>query len=204
MSGQFEGNVALVTGGNSGIGCVTSMKFASEGAKVVIAARRVYEGEETVEMIRQAGGEAIFIKTDVTQADEVEEMVNKNVEAYGRLDYAYNNAGMLPAFALTLDVTEDIWDLMIGVNLKGVWLCMKYQIPQMLRKGSGAIVNASSASGLIASPGASTYSDARRSGRRTGFLDEEEMRLVGGGSELGSIGSVNLRLDQASPDHDVG
>ena len=148
MSGQMEGKVALVTGGNSGIGRATSIKFAQEAAKVVIAARRVPEGEETVKTIKNAGGEAIFIRTDVSQTLEVEEMVDKTVETYGSLDYAFNNAGVGHGAPIHEYLEED-WDRVMSINLKGVWLCMKYEISQMLKQGVGAIVNNSSAMGLL-------------------------------------------------------
>jgi NAD(P)-dependent dehydrogenase (short-subunit alcohol dehydrogenase family) len=150
MPGQFEGKVALVTGGNSGIGRATAIKFAESGAKVVIAARRVPEGEETVDMIREAGGDAIFVKTDVSRAVDVEVMVERTIEAYGRLDCAFNNAGMTGSSGPPHEHSEDVWDEVMNVNLKGVWLCMKYEVPQMLRTGGGAIVNDSSLAGLIA------------------------------------------------------
>ena len=140
MAGQFEGKVALVTGGNSGIGKATAIMFAKEGAKVVITARRVPEGKQTVEEIRKAGGEAIFVKTDVSVEAEVEAMVSKTVEAYGRLDCAFNNAGVGSAGGLIHESTSDEWDYVNDINLKGVWLCMKYEIAQMLEQGGGAIV----------------------------------------------------------------
>ena len=157
MPGQFEGKVALVTGGNSGIGRATAIKFAESGAKVVIAARRVAEGEETVDIIREAGGDAIFVKTDVSRAADVEAMVARTVEAYGRLDCAFNNAGMTGAGGPPHEHPEDLWDEVMSVNLKGVWLCMKYEVPEMLRRGGGAIVNDSSLAGLIATPGQAAY-----------------------------------------------
>jgi NAD(P)-dependent dehydrogenase (short-subunit alcohol dehydrogenase family) len=147
MPKQFEGKVALVTGGNSGIGRATAIRFAQEGAKVVIAARRVPEGEAVVKEIEQAGGQALFIQTDVTKAAEVEAMVSKTIEAYGRLDCAFNNAGGGrggPVHALS----EEDWDAIMDVNLKGTWLCMKYEIIHMLEQGSGAIVNDSSMAGV--------------------------------------------------------
>ena len=149
MAGQFEGKVALVTGGNSGIGKATAIMFAEEGAKVVITARRVPEGEQTVDEIRKAGGEAIFVKTDVSVEAEVEAMVSKTVEAYGRLDCAFNNAGVGSAGGLIHESTSDEWDYVNDINLKGVWLCMKYEIAQMLEQGGGAIVNDSSSAGLL-------------------------------------------------------
>jgi NAD(P)-dependent dehydrogenase (short-subunit alcohol dehydrogenase family) len=147
MSRPFEGKVALVTGGNTGIGKATAILFAQAGAQVVIAARRVDEGMQTVEEIRQAGGEAIFVRTDVAQAAEVEALVRQTVATYGRLDCAFNNAG-IGGGGLLHEVSEAEWDRMVNINLKGVWLCMKYQITQMLTQGGGAIVNDSSAAGL--------------------------------------------------------
>lgn len=147
--GLLENKVALVTGGSSGIGRATALTFAREEAKVIIADVAVEGGEETVEMIRKAAGEAIFVRTDVTKAFEVETLVNKAIQSYGRLDCAHNNAGILGPIAATAEYTEEDWDRVININLKGVWLCMKYEIPQMLKQGKGAIVNTSSVLGLI-------------------------------------------------------
>lgn len=148
MSGQFDGAVALVTGGTSGIGRASALAFAREGAKVAVVGRDARRGDDTVGAIKGIGGEAIFVKADVSQSVEVRAMVERTVEAFGRLDYAYNNAGVESCQKLTADCTEDDWDRAIGVNLKGVWLCMKYEIPQMLKQGKGAIVNAASIAGL--------------------------------------------------------
>ena len=158
MTGQFEGKVALVTGGNSGIGRATAIQFAREGAKVVIAARRVPEGEETEQMIRDAGGDATFVQTDVSNAADAEAMVAKTVEIYGRLDCAFNNAGVISHDSgRTHEHSEEEWDRIIDINLKGVWLCMKYEITQMLKQGGGAIVNDSSTDGLIGSFDGAAY-----------------------------------------------
>ena len=153
MAAKFEGKVALVTGGSSGIGRATALAFAKEGATVVIADILVEAGEETVRMIKGAGSEAILIKTDVSKAAEVEAVIKKTVESYGRLDYAVNNAGIEGDTAPTADCTEENWDRVININLKGAWLCMKYEIPQMLAQGGGAIVNISSIAGLVGVPG---------------------------------------------------
>lgn len=145
----IAGKVALVTGGSSGIGRATALAFAREGAKVVVADVLVDGGEETAQMIREAGGEAMFIRTDVSQAAEVEALINKVVSTYGRLDCAHNNAGIEGVRADTADYPEDNWNRVIGVNLTGVYLCMKHEIAQMLQQGGGAIVNTASASGLV-------------------------------------------------------
>jgi NAD(P)-dependent dehydrogenase (short-subunit alcohol dehydrogenase family) len=160
MEGQFHGKVALVTGGNSGIGAATALGFAREGAKVVIAARRKAEGEATVERIENAGGDAIFVQTDVSQPDQVEAMVAEAVERYGRLDYAFNNAGVGITGSLH-EFPEDDWDLTMDVNLKGVWLCMKCEIAQMLKQNGGVIVNDSSTAGLGASAWNAVYSASK-------------------------------------------
>src|SRR5262245_53174482 len=133
---RAEGKIALVTGGSSGIGRATALTFAREGAKVVVADVMLEGGQETVAMIKEADGQAIFIKTDITKPDEVEVLVRKTVETYGRLDYAFNNAGIEGQGGPTTEVTEENWDRVLSVNLKGVWLCMKYEIPQMLKQGS--------------------------------------------------------------------
>ncbi len=149
MAGRLENKVALVTGGGSGIGRASALAFAREGAKVVVDDVVVGGGEETIGMIKKAGGEAIFIKADVSKAAEVEAMVNRAVEAYGRLDCTFNNAGIEGAIATTAECSEEDWDRVIAINLKGVWLCMKYEIPQMLKQGGGVIVNTASVLGLV-------------------------------------------------------
>jgi NAD(P)-dependent dehydrogenase (short-subunit alcohol dehydrogenase family) len=142
---QFEGRVALVTGGSSGLGKATALQFAREGAKVVIAARRTEQGEAIVSSITALGAEAHFVRTDVSRAMDVEAMVNAALDKFGRLDYAVNNAGVVgPMFTPVAEVTEDQWDYLMGINLRGVWLCMKHEIPAMLAQGQGAIVNVSS------------------------------------------------------------
>ena len=157
MQRRLESRVAVVTGGGSGIGRVTALMFVREGAKVVIADISVEGGEETVRMIKKAGGEAIFVKTDVSKAGEVEALINKTAEVYGRLDCAFNNAGIFPKEAYTAVCTEEDFDRGMSINLKGVWLCMKYEIPQMLKQKKGAIVNAASAAGMVSFPGFLVY-----------------------------------------------
>nr|WP_210407267.1 SDR family oxidoreductase [Hydrocoleum sp. CS-953] len=154
---EFEGKVALITGGSSGIGRATAIAFAKKGAKVVIGDRMEKEGQETVAMIKEIGSEAIFIKTDITQATEVENLVNQTINTYNRLDYAFNNAGTEGTLGPSIEQTEENWNQIINTNLKGVWLSMKYQIPQMLKNGGGAIVNNASVAGLIGVPNLSIY-----------------------------------------------
>ena len=161
MTGRLRNKVGLITGAGSGIGRASALAFAGEGAKVVVVDTIAESGEETVTMIRRAGGEASFIKTDVSKASEVKAMVNKAVEIYGHLDCAYNNAGVVATPRLTPDTTEEDWDHVISVNLKGVWLCMKYEIPQMLKQGKGAIVNASSMVGMIGLAKRSAYAASK-------------------------------------------
>lgn len=140
-----EGKVALVTGASSGLGAATALKFAAEGAKVVVVARRVEKGEEVVARIRGRGSEAFFVQADVTLVADAERMVKETLGRFGRLDCAVNNAGISgPRLTPVADFTEAQWDEVMGVNLKAVWLCMKHEIPAMLAKGGGAIVNVSS------------------------------------------------------------
>jgi NAD(P)-dependent dehydrogenase (short-subunit alcohol dehydrogenase family) len=158
MTKRFEGKVALVTGASSGIGQATALAFAREGAKVVAAARRVQQGEETVDMIKRNGGEAIFVKADIASAAEVESLMRATITAYGRLDCALNNAGTSGALMPAVDVSEQEWDSVINTNLKGAWLCLKHEIELMVKQGSGSIVNMSSVLGLGGTPiGASAY-----------------------------------------------
>ena len=145
---RFEGKVALVTGGNAGIGLASARAFAREGANVAIAARRREQGEAAAQAIRDEGHAAIFIETDVTDAESVRAMVADTVKEFGRLDVAYNNAGITGDLAPLADYSLEGWDKVISVNLSGVFYGMKYQIPAMLRSGGGSIVNLSSVEGL--------------------------------------------------------
>ena len=147
METIFKNKVIIVTGGSFGIGKATAIAFAKQGAKIVIADWA--ENPETIAFIKDLGNDVIFIKCDVSRSDEVKSMVEKTIATFGRLDYAFNNAGIEGNTALTPDCTEDNWDKTIAINLKGVWLCMKYEIPEMLKQGKGVIINCSSVAGLV-------------------------------------------------------
>jgi NAD(P)-dependent dehydrogenase (short-subunit alcohol dehydrogenase family) len=155
METTFKNKVALVTGGTSGIGRATALAFAKKGAKIVIA--DWVENNETLNLIKDSGGEAFFVKCDVSKATDVKVMVEKIIDVFGRLDYAFNNAGIEGTTANTPDCTEENFEKTIGVNLKGIWLCMKYEIPEMLKRGTGVIVNCSSVAGLVGFAGLPAY-----------------------------------------------
>jgi NAD(P)-dependent dehydrogenase (short-subunit alcohol dehydrogenase family) len=161
MAGEFEEKVVLVTGGTYGIGRATALSFAHKGAKLALAGRNVEHGKDTVQQIKEVGGDAIFVKTDVSKEVEVKGLVEKIIEVYGKLDCAFNNAGIHKELASTIDFTEADWNEIIDVNLKGVWLCMKYEIPEMLKRGKGVIVNMSSAAGLVAAQANPAYPSSK-------------------------------------------
>ena len=154
---EFQGKVALVTGGTSGIGRAAAIAYAREGAKVVVAGRRAAEGEETVQLVRAQGREAMFVPTDVTQEAQVKNLIGRTLEQFGRLDFAFNNAGIEQAPTPFLEQTVETYDQVMDINVKGVWLSMKYEIPAMLKTGGGSIVNTSSGLGVIGMPGIEIY-----------------------------------------------
>ncbi len=162
--GQFQDSVALVTGGSSGIGRATALAFAREGARVVVAARGLERGNDTLHEIHAAGGTALFVQADVSRAGDVQKMIQETVTAFGRLDCAFNNAASLEEpFALTADFTEEQFDRSIALNLKSVWLSMQHEIRQMLVQNppGGVIVNTSSVNGLGGVPQAACYAAAK-------------------------------------------
>ena len=160
---SMDNKVALVTGaGNEkGIGRATALAFADAGATVVVADINDDGGRETVGLIEAAGGTALFVHADMSITSDIQDMISATVDTYGRLDYAHNNAGIEGAVSSTVDTTEETWDQTISVNLKGVWLCMKYEIPAILASGGGAIVNTSSIAGLIGTPGLPAYTASK-------------------------------------------
>jgi len=161
MPGLLNGKVVLITGGGSGIGRATAQLLAKYGATVMIADYVPESAERTVKLVKEAGGEASCIAADVSITGQVEAMVSHTVQTYGRLDCAFNNAGIEGKRLDTVAYPEDIYDRVMAINLKGVWLCMKYEIAQMLKQGGGAIVNTASAAGLVAVEGLSAYNAAK-------------------------------------------
>jgi NAD(P)-dependent dehydrogenase (short-subunit alcohol dehydrogenase family) len=149
--------VAIVTGGNSGIGRATAIALAREGAKVTVAGRQASEGDETVRLIKEAGSDAIFVKTDVAIENDVRSLVEKTVDTFGRLDYAVNNAGIGEKMTPLVEQTSEKFDQIMNTNVRGIWLSMKYEIPKMIKNGGGAIVNTSSGAGLVGFPQMSVY-----------------------------------------------
>jgi len=158
---DFQGKVALVTGGTSGIGRAAAVAFARAGARVVVAGRRAAEGQETVRLLRAEGGEGIFVTTDVSKAAQVKELVERTVQKFGRLDFAFNNAGIEQEPTPFLKQDEETYDRVMDINVKGVWLSMKYEIPAMLQTGGGSIVNTSSALGVTALAGIEVYTASK-------------------------------------------
>lgn len=160
--GRLEGKVAIITGAGSGMGRTGAVLFAKEGAKVVIADIAVPAGEETAKMIKEAGGEATFVKTDVSKAEDVQKMVKAAVNTYGKLDILYNNAAVPePVVEYTADCTEENWNKVININLKGAWLAMKYAIPEMIKAGGGSIINVASQAAIRGNFGITAYTASK-------------------------------------------
>jgi NAD(P)-dependent dehydrogenase (short-subunit alcohol dehydrogenase family) len=161
MAGQFDGRVTLVTGGASGIGRAAALAFAREGATVVLADVDVENGEETQRLLQGSGGRPLLLKADVSRVADIEALITQTVARYGRLDCAFNNAGTEGVAALLADSSEEVWDRVISINLKGVWACMKYELCQMCVQGQGAIVNTASMMGLVGAPHNPAYTASK-------------------------------------------
>jgi NAD(P)-dependent dehydrogenase (short-subunit alcohol dehydrogenase family) len=155
MEQIFKGKVVIVTGSTFGIGKSTAIAFAQRGAKVALS--DWYEDEDTLRVINEQGGDAIFVKCDVACEDDVKKLVAETISEYGRLDFAFNNAGIEGTPALATECSNDNWDRTININLKGVWFCLKHQIPEMLKSGGGVIVNNASIAGLVGFGGLPAY-----------------------------------------------
>ena len=157
MNTRFEGKCVLVTGAGSGIGRATALAFAAEGARLILADVDESNGHATVTAAKELGGEAEFVRADVSRAADCKAMVERTVTRFGRLDVAFNNAGINIAAAPIADIDESAWQRLVGVNLTGVFLCMKYEIEAMKRTGGGAIINTASVGGLIGAAGVTAY-----------------------------------------------
>jgi NAD(P)-dependent dehydrogenase (short-subunit alcohol dehydrogenase family) len=158
---QLAGKVVLITGGNAGIGRAAAIEFAKQGAKVVVGGRREKEGEEVVAGIKASGGEAVFVRADVSREGDVRALIERTLATFGRLDCAFNNAGIEQALTPLPDQTEDTYDQIMDINVKGLWLSLKHEIPAMLKTGGGAIVNNASIAGLIGFPEAPIYTASK-------------------------------------------
>jgi NAD(P)-dependent dehydrogenase (short-subunit alcohol dehydrogenase family) len=161
MTEFYPGKVVLITGAATGMGETSAIEFAKAGAKVVVADWNAEQGQDTVDQILKAGGEAKFVKVDVSNAASVKAMVDQTVEWYGRLDCAFNNAGIMEENSKLADVDEAVWDRIINVNMKGIFLCMKYQLPVMVAQGKGAIVNTSSVCAARILPNCAAYTASK-------------------------------------------
>ncbi len=154
---EFDGKVAIVTGASAGIGRATALALSAEGARVLLADTDVQRGEEVARDIQHKGGQALFVETDVSDDRSVGEMTARAIEAYGSVDFAFNNAGIEGAPAPTHECTVENWNRTLSVNLSGVWFCMRHQIPHMLERGRGSIVNCASIAGLVGFAGIPAY-----------------------------------------------
>ena len=160
-NGGYAGKVAFVTGAANGIGRAAALAFAREGASVVVADVSEQGNQETARLVEEAGGRALAIRCDVSRAEDVKAALDKTIEAFGRLDFAFNNAGVEQPITAAADLTEEQWDRIVDIDLRGVFLCMKHQIPLMLKQGGGAIVNTSSGAGVKGFAGQAAYCAAK-------------------------------------------
>ncbi|MEG4114631.1 MULTISPECIES: SDR family oxidoreductase [unclassified Microcoleus] len=189
----LQDKVALVTGGTSGIGRETAIAYAQQQAKVVVVGRRIDEGEETVRLIQDAGGEAIFVQADITKEADVKAMVDKTVDVFGRLDIAFNNAGMGGENPSLIEQTEAEYDRTMNVNVKGVWLSMKYEIAQMLKQESGSIVNMASAVGVVALPNILLYTASKHA--VVGLTKAAALQYAKAGIRINAVAPGSIQTD---------
>jgi NAD(P)-dependent dehydrogenase (short-subunit alcohol dehydrogenase family) len=188
---EFSEKVAIVTGAASGIGRASALSYAREGAKVVVSDINKAGGDETVRLVCEAGGDAFFVKADVSNPTDCKAFVRRTVETYGRLDFAFNNAGISGEQNLTADYSVESWQRVIAINLSGVFNCMKYEIPEMIRTGGGAIVNMASILGQVGFSGASAYVAAKHG--VIGLSQDAAIEYAAQGIRVNSVGPAYIR-----------
>ncbi len=193
MGKLLEGKVALITGGGSGIGRAAAVLFSNEGATVIVANRKAENGHETVRMIKEAGGEATYIQTDVSKKKDIETLLSAIVQKYGRLDCAFNNGGIDGKPAPIVDCEEEDWDEIININMKGTFLLMKYEIRQMLKQGHGSIVNMSSICGVVARPNRCAYTASRHG--IVGLTKTAALEYSSRGIRINAVSPGSIRTD---------
>jgi NAD(P)-dependent dehydrogenase (short-subunit alcohol dehydrogenase family) len=224
MAGRLQDKVCLVTGAASGIGKAAALAFAAEGAVLTIADVSSEGGEETARIARSTGGNVRFTRCDISIASEVEALIASIVARHGRLDCAFNNAGIEGPLVPMAEVSEELWDRIVAVDLRGVWLCLKHEIRQMMRQGGGAIVNTSSTAGICGTPGYSPYTAAKhgvigltksvalqyaRSGIRVnaicpGLVDTPMMdRILGGDPEMEKLFVAGTPVSRKAQPHEI-
>jgi NAD(P)-dependent dehydrogenase (short-subunit alcohol dehydrogenase family) len=201
---EFEGKVVIVTGASSGIGRATALAFARGGASVVVAARREDEGRQTLALIEKQGGQGLFVRADVAREVDVRQLVERTLAAYSRLDYAFNNAGIEGELGPVTAQTEQNFDAVFDVNVKGVLFCMKHEIPAMLTTGGGVIVNCASVGGFVGFPNASVYSASKHA--VMGLTRSVALETAGSGVRINVVAPTATRTSMFDrfTGHDAG